>query len=119
MWNTVKNNAPEIEYKTMKNKLSIMYKIFSRLLYNRLAPLLHQAQSRDQHAFTPSVRIEDALLCAEMMIEYALEFHMPVWLLSLDLRKAFDSINHRRLFEALGNFKLYFIIMGMIVHLQN
>ena len=28
VWNTVKNNAPEIEYKTMKNKLSIMCKIF-------------------------------------------------------------------------------------------
>ena len=35
VWNTVKNNAPEIEYKTMKNKLSIMYKIFLSIITDR------------------------------------------------------------------------------------
>ena len=66
-----------------------------------MSPILHGIQSHDQHAFTPLIRIEDALLCAESVIEYSLEFHMPIWLLSLDLRKAFDTINHDRLFEAL------------------
>ena len=51
-----------------------MYKVFARLLYNRIAPALFQNQSMDQHAFTPHIRIEDALLCAEVVIEYALEF---------------------------------------------
>ena len=79
-----------------------MYKIFSKLLYNRIAPILLRGQSHDQHAFTPDVRIEDALLCAEIIIGNAQEFELPLWLLSMDLRKAFDSINHRKLFQALA-----------------
>ena len=55
-----------------------MYKIFSILLYNRIAPVLSAAQSRDQTAFTSGVRIEDALICAEVMIGNALEFNMPL-----------------------------------------
>ena len=48
------------------------------------------------------MRIEDALLCAESAIQYAHEFTIPLWLLSMDLRKAFDTINHSQLFRALG-----------------
>ena len=81
--------------------LPILYKIFSRLIYNRIAPCLHAHQSTDQHAFTPGVRIEDALLTAEVVIEYASEFHVPVWLLSMDLRKAFDTVDHSALFDAM------------------
>ena len=58
-------------------------------------------QSWDQHAFTPKIRIEDALTCAEITIEYALEFQVPLWLLSMDLRKAFDTVDHQALFQSL------------------
>ena len=78
-----------------------MHKAFSRLSYSRLSLQLFRTQSRDQHAFTPGVRIEDALFCAEVSIEYALEFQTPLWVLSMDLRKAFDTIDHRALFDSL------------------
>ena len=70
-------------------------------MYHRLSPILFQRQSHDQHAFTPGVRIEDALVSAEIVIEQSLEFHMPLWLLSMDLRKAFDRIDHDALLQAL------------------
>ena len=41
--------------------LPVLYKLFSRLIYNRIAPILLFYQSKDQHAFTPDTRIEDAL----------------------------------------------------------
>ena len=81
--------------------LPILYKAFARLLYNRISPPLLSAQSWDQHAFTSGIRIEDALVCAEMAIEYALEFNSPLWIMSMDLRKAFDTVDHEALFEAL------------------
>ena len=72
------------------------------MVHSRISPPLLQHQSRDQHAFTPFVRIEDALLCAECSIQYALIFNVPPWLLSMDLRKAFDTVDHAEVFRALG-----------------
>jgi len=71
-------------------------------LYNRISPTLFGWQSEHQHAFTPNRRIEDALLYAELVIEYSLEFNTPVWLLSMDLRKAFDTVSHEQLLKSLG-----------------
>ena len=58
-------------------------------------------QSRNQFGFTPGVRIEDALMIAESVAAYHLEFNIPVWFVSLDLRKAFDRVDHSALFEGL------------------
>ena len=82
--------------------LPIFCEIFARLVYNRNSPRLFQYQSRDQHAFTPSIRIEDALLCAETAFQYALEFNVPLWVLSMDLRKAFDTVDHAQVFQSLA-----------------
>ena len=36
-----------------------------------------------------------------MAVEYALELNSPLWIMSMDLRKAFDTVDHEALFEAL------------------
>ena len=56
-------------------------------------------QSRDKFKFIPNVRIEDAFMIAESVIE----FNMLVWFVILDLRKAFDRVDYSTLFEALRN----------------
>ena len=33
----------------------------------------------------------------------AIEFITPVWIVSIDLKKAFDPINHDALFQSLAN----------------
>lgn len=81
--------------------LPISYKLFARMLYIRISPTLFESQSCDQHAFTPSIRIEDALLCAESASEHSLEFHVPLWIMSTDMRKAFDRIDHSAMLYAL------------------
>ena len=40
-------------------------------------------------------------MCAEVAIEYSLEFHTPLWILSMDLRKAFDTVDHDALLQSL------------------
>ena len=55
--------------------LLCMYKVFSRLVYNRISPVLFGYQSADQYAFTPGTRIEDALLCTEEAIANSIEFN--------------------------------------------
>ena len=59
--------------------LPTLYKLFAKLLYLRLSPTLFQHQSFDQHAFIPERRIEDALFCAETLVEYTLEYNFPIW----------------------------------------
>lgn len=81
--------------------LPILYKIFSKLLYNRIAPLLLSNQDGDQIGFTPGVRIDDAFASIESLIENCHEFQLPLWIFSLDLRKAFDRVEYTSLFEAL------------------
>ena len=81
--------------------LSIFYKIFYKLIYNRISSHRFQVQSFDQHGFTPGIRIEDAILCTEIAMEYHEEFNMPLWRISMDIRKAFDTIDHIALMRAL------------------
>ena len=81
--------------------LPTLYKLFAKLLYLRLSPILFQHQSFDQHAFIPERRIEDALFCAETLIEYALEYNFPIWILNMDLKKVFDCIEYSVIFNGL------------------
>ena len=81
--------------------LLIFYNIFAKLVYNPISYHLFQRQSVDQYGFTPDIRIEDALFCAEVAIEHHQELNLPLWMLSMDMRKAFDTINHPALVRAL------------------
>ena len=71
------------------------------MIYNCISPTLFASQSFDQHAFTPGIRIEDALLCVEVAMEQFQEYNTPIWLLSMDMRKAFDTVEHSAMFQAL------------------
>ena len=81
--------------------LQIFYKIFAKLVYNRISYHLFQRQSVDQYGFAPDIRIEDALLCTEVTIEHRQEFNLQLWMLSMDMRKAFDIIDHPALVQVL------------------
>ena len=70
-------------------------------MYNLISSHLFQRQSLDQHGFIPDIRIEDALFCAEVAIEHHQEFNFPLWMLNMDMRKAFDTIDHPALIRAL------------------
>ena len=42
-----------------------------------------------------------ALLVLENMIAKSIEWKTPMWIISIDFKKAFDRINHTELFDAL------------------
>ena len=81
--------------------LSITYKILARLIYVRIRSRLENLQSEDQFGFRSSRSTTHALLVMESMISKSLEWSMPLWIVSIDLRKAFDRIEHRALMAAL------------------
>ena len=82
--------------------LRISYKLFSRLLYHRLQPILDQRQSADQVGFRAGRSVEDAFVVLETMSSKCIEWDVPLWCMSLDLSKAFDRIELEPLFQALS-----------------
>jgi retron-type reverse transcriptase len=81
--------------------LPIFYKIFSRMIFGRLKHTLEARQSPEQTGFRTGIRLEDALVTVEMLVGKAAEWNLPLFIASLDLKKAFDKVDHRALFNAL------------------
>ena len=75
--------------------------MFSRLLYNRLRPILDREQAADQVGFRQGKSVDDAFIVLEAVCSKCLEWNLPVWCMSLDLSKAFDRIEFLPLFQAL------------------
>ena len=71
------------------------------MLHYRIHDRLEAAQAPDQCGFRPGIRTEDALGINETIISGSAEYGIPLWIASLDLKKAFDRIEHSSLFDAL------------------
>ena len=81
--------------------LKIAYKIFSSLLHLRLRRQLDFQQSVDQLGFWPRTSVDHAFVVLETVVSKTLEWQCGIWYASLDLRKAFDKVEHGALFAAL------------------
>ena len=81
--------------------LDACYKLFSKVLHGRLVDVLEREQSDEQMGFRPKRGADDAFIVLESVVSRALEFNSPVWIVSVDLSKAFDRIEYHALFEAL------------------
>ena len=81
--------------------LKITYKIFAKMLHDRLQPLLETEQSMDQVGFQRGTGIDHALAVFETVCGKSIEWNCEIWFASLDLTKAFDRVEHNQLFEAL------------------
>ena len=81
--------------------IPLLYKLFSKLLYNRLYPILDKAQCADQAGFRHKFSTVDHLFVCTMVYEKSQEFQLNSWIAALDFKKAFDSIDQRYLWQAL------------------
>ena len=83
--------------------IPMLYKLFARLLYNRLElPLDHQ-QSCDQAGFRRGRSTTDHLFTTAIIQETADEWQIPLWMAAVDFKKAFDSITHQALWTSLAD----------------
>ena len=55
--------------------------------------VLEAKQLEEQHGFRPSRRLEEHLLTANLLLEKTAAAGIPVWVVSLDLSKAFDRVH--------------------------
>ena len=78
--------------------LSHSYKLFTRLLQTRMENILDQNQPRDQAGFR---RKFSTIYTLNQIIEKTNEYNLPLCVGFIDYEKAFDSVEHFAIFEAL------------------
>ena len=83
--------------------LSHTYKLFTRAIQNRMEKVLDENQPREQAGFRKKYFTVDHLQSLNQVIEKSEEYQLPlvIGLIDYDYEKAFDSIEHLSIFEAL------------------
>ena len=78
-----------------------IYKLFTKILTNRLTDTLDENQPREQAGFRSGYSTIDHLHTINQLIEKTLEFNRPLCLAFVDYEKAFDSIEHNAVFNSM------------------
>ena len=84
--------------------LSCDYKIFAKIVANRLSLVLPTIIHGDQKGFMKGRKITQNLLELSSIIEYCENNDIPAYVLSIDFRKAFDSVEWPALFHVMEKF---------------
>ena len=79
----------------------MLYKLFFKLLCNRLGDKLDDQQGADQAGFRPKRGTTDHLFTATILHEITDEGQVPLWISAVDLKKAFDCVTHASTWESL------------------
>ena len=77
------------------------YKVFAYLILGRVEEILESKQPEEQHGFRPGRRLEEHLLTANLLLDKTAAAGIAVWIVSLDLSKAFDRTHWPTLWVAL------------------
>ena len=81
--------------------LSIPSKVFTKAILNRLKPRAEVLLCESQCGFCSGRGCADQLFSLRTLMEKAREFHRPLYICFVDLRKAYDTVNHEALWSIL------------------
>ena len=77
--------------------LPVLYKLFARLICERIMPILMKEQDVDQAAYRKAFSTDYHLLALALVTEKTSEWNLDLWLGLIDFEKAFDSVEHSAL----------------------
>ena len=83
--------------------LRMMYELFAGILNCIISSYLEAVQSADQAGFRSGFGCDDNLFVITQLIEKFSEFQLPLWVCAIDVRKAFDTVEHTGIWKALSN----------------
>jgi sorting nexin-29 len=82
--------------------IKLLYKLFARLVLARMKKGLEEEQSVDQAGFRSGYGTDDHLFTLSQPQEKSEEWRQEVWFVFVDFRKAFDTVEHRCVWNALA-----------------
>ena len=82
-----------------------MQKLFQSVLQNRVKKVMPSLISSDQTAYVPGRYIGESVRLTSHLLEYTNIYNLPGILLTIDIEKAFDSVDHIFLCSSLKKFR--------------
>ena len=83
--------------------LPALYKLFFDVIVQSVVPETRSCATRDQGGFRRSFQTLDHLAGLKIAEQKCQEWGVKMWISTVDFLKAFDSISHRSLWDALGH----------------
>ena len=99
--------------------LSVPGKVYTILLYNRLKSSIDKALSEQQCGFRPGRGCVDQIFSIRRIMEMAGEFHMPLHVYFVDLKKAYDSVDRAALWKILESMGVPHKIVDLLKDLHD
>ena len=87
--------------------LGSTYKIFSKILYNRIKEQLDQELGEYQGGFRPWRSCAEQIITLKLIMAYYRKRNKPLSITFIDFKKAYDSIHRPSLFKILRHFGLH------------
>ena len=73
--------------------IRLFYKLFAYMILGRTKAQLESTQPEEQHGFRSGRRVEEHLVTTQLVFDKLLRANVPIWIISLDLSKAFDRVH--------------------------
>ncbi|VDO19677.1 unnamed protein product [Heligmosomoides polygyrus] len=80
--------------------LSVVYKLFTRVILNMISRTLNEGQPYEEAGFRRGFSTIDHIHTITKLIEVSREYKLPLCLTFIDLKKAFDSVEIEAVMEA-------------------
>jgi len=98
--------------------LSQIYKLFMRIIMNRLEQKFELYLSNEQAGFRKNYSTVEHLHTVKLLIEKTNEYNLPLWMAFIDFRKAFDTVEYWSIIKALRNARIDQRYINIIKHIQ-
>ncbi|XP_073960575.1 uncharacterized protein [Choristoneura fumiferana] len=101
-----KGDAADIGNYRPISLMSCLYKLFASCLLDRISSNIDAHQPIEQAGFRSGFSTVDHIQVVDQVKEKYIEFHRPLYMAFIDYKKAFDSISHESIWEALESLNI-------------
>ena len=88
--------------------------MFATVLLNKIRDQLLAHRRVEQSGFTPGRSTTDRIFTLNTIIQSRKEFQKPLWIVFVDLKAAFDSVDHMALWKLLRSLGLHSKVVDLM-----